>query len=222
MRLSRARGGVGRPGRADVQPAGHDAVRRGRAHGDAAQRPDVFHPPERRPAKRVSLRLAVKAGSLYEADDQLGLAHLIEHMAFNGSAHFKPGELVVVLRVGRRAARAARQRVHELRRDGLHARPAERQAGGRREGADRARRLRRRPDAVAARKSTRNAASSSRNGAAGSAPDRASATSSFPMLFHTRATPSGCRSASRRSSATRRSRGCARSTTPGIARSAWR
>jgi len=47
-----------------------------------------------RPAKRVSLRLAVKAGSLHEADDQQGLAHLIEHMAFNGSAHFKPGELV--------------------------------------------------------------------------------------------------------------------------------
>ena len=36
----------------------------------------------------------MKAGSLYEADDQQGLAHLIEHMAFNGSAHFKPGELV--------------------------------------------------------------------------------------------------------------------------------
>jgi zinc protease len=47
-----------------------------------------------RPAKRVSLRLAVKAGSVNEADDQQGLAHLIEHMAFNGSDHFKPGELV--------------------------------------------------------------------------------------------------------------------------------
>src|SRR5262245_10152817 len=46
-----------------------------------------------RPAKRVSMRLAVKAGSMMEADDQLGLAHLIEHMAFNGSAHFKPGEI---------------------------------------------------------------------------------------------------------------------------------
>ena len=46
------------------------------------------------PAKRISLRLAVKAGSMNEADDQQGLAHLIEHMAFNGSAHFKPGELV--------------------------------------------------------------------------------------------------------------------------------
>jgi zinc protease len=47
-----------------------------------------------RPEKRVALRLAVKAGSLHEADDQQGLAHLIEHMAFNGSAHFKPGELI--------------------------------------------------------------------------------------------------------------------------------
>ena len=47
-----------------------------------------------RPAKRVSLRLGVKAGSLNEAEDQLGLAHLIEHMAFNGSTHFKAGELV--------------------------------------------------------------------------------------------------------------------------------
>ena len=46
------------------------------------------------PAKRVALRLGVKAGSLDEADDQQGLAHFVEHMAFNGSAHFKPGELV--------------------------------------------------------------------------------------------------------------------------------
>lgn len=46
------------------------------------------------PAKRVALRLAVKAGSLDEADDQQGLAHFVEHMAFNGSAHFKPGELI--------------------------------------------------------------------------------------------------------------------------------
>ena len=53
-----------------------------------------FIRPNPRPAKRVSLRLAVKAGSLFEENDQLGLAHLIEHMALNGSAHFKPGDLV--------------------------------------------------------------------------------------------------------------------------------
>jgi zinc protease len=56
-----------------------------------------------RPAKRVSLRLAVKAGSLNEADDQQGLAHLIEHMAFNGSEHFKAGEMFAYFeRVGAR------------------------------------------------------------------------------------------------------------------------
>src|SRR5829696_10353706 len=47
-----------------------------------------------RPANRVLLRLAVKTGSIDEADDQQGLAHVLEHMAFNGSAHFKPGELI--------------------------------------------------------------------------------------------------------------------------------
>ena len=45
----------------------------------------------------MSLRLAVDAGSVQEADDQRGLAHFLEHMAFNGSTHFKPGELVAFL-----------------------------------------------------------------------------------------------------------------------------
>jgi zinc protease len=49
------------------------------------------------PEDRVMLRLAVRAGSIDEADDQRGLAHMLEHMAFNGSAHFKPGELVAYL-----------------------------------------------------------------------------------------------------------------------------
>jgi len=49
------------------------------------------------PEKRAALRLVVKAGSIDEADDQRGLAHLLEHMAFNGSAHFKSGELVSYL-----------------------------------------------------------------------------------------------------------------------------
>mgnify|MGYP006195909031 CR=1 FL=1 len=50
-----------------------------------------------RPASRAALRLAVKAGSIDEADDQRGLAHFLEHMAFNGTAHFPPGELVKYL-----------------------------------------------------------------------------------------------------------------------------
>jgi zinc protease len=50
-----------------------------------------------RPADRVMLRLAVQAGSVDEAEDQRGLAHVLEHMAFNGTARFKPGELVSYL-----------------------------------------------------------------------------------------------------------------------------
>src|SRR4051812_7808936 len=47
-----------------------------------------------RPEKRVALRLAVKAGSVDEENDQQGLAHFLEHMAFNGTRRFKPGELI--------------------------------------------------------------------------------------------------------------------------------
>lgn len=50
--------------------------------------------PNHEPKGRASLRFAVRAGSLNEADDQRGLAHFLEHMAFNGSTHFAPGTLV--------------------------------------------------------------------------------------------------------------------------------
>jgi zinc protease len=50
-----------------------------------------------RPEQRVMMQLAVKAGSIDEADDQQGLAHFLEHMAFNGTQHFKPGELISTL-----------------------------------------------------------------------------------------------------------------------------
>jgi zinc protease len=49
------------------------------------------------PKDRAMMRLAVKAGSVDEADDQRGLAHVLEHMAFNGTKHFPPGELVKYL-----------------------------------------------------------------------------------------------------------------------------
>lgn len=47
-----------------------------------------------RPEKRAELRLAVAAGSIEEDEDQLGLAHFVEHMAFNGSKNFTKNELV--------------------------------------------------------------------------------------------------------------------------------
>ena len=50
--------------------------------------------PNHEPKGRASLRLLVLAGSLHETDDQRGLAHFLEHMAFNGGTHFKPGTLV--------------------------------------------------------------------------------------------------------------------------------
>ena len=40
------------------------------------------------PPKKLELNLVVKAGSLMETDKQRGLAHLLEHMAFNGSKNF--------------------------------------------------------------------------------------------------------------------------------------
>ncbi len=46
------------------------------------------------PKERSSLRLVVMAGSLHEQDDQRGLAHFLEHMAFNGSTHYPPGTLI--------------------------------------------------------------------------------------------------------------------------------
>ena len=46
------------------------------------------------PKERVSARLLIEAGAVHEADDQQGLAHFLEHMAFNGSTHYPPGTLV--------------------------------------------------------------------------------------------------------------------------------
>ena len=50
-----------------------------------------------KPEKKVELRLVVKAGSILEDDDQQGLAHFTEHMAFDGSRHFKKHDLISYL-----------------------------------------------------------------------------------------------------------------------------
>lgn len=46
------------------------------------------------PPKRVSMRLLVRRGSLTESDSQQGIAHFVEHMAFNGTKNFPKGEMV--------------------------------------------------------------------------------------------------------------------------------
>ena len=46
------------------------------------------------PEKRAEFYIAQKVGSIQENDDQRGLAHFLEHMAFNGSKHFAGNELL--------------------------------------------------------------------------------------------------------------------------------
>jgi zinc protease len=46
------------------------------------------------PKQRAELRLVVHAGSVLEDDDQQGLAHFTEHMAFNGTSHFHKQAIV--------------------------------------------------------------------------------------------------------------------------------
>ncbi|MEI7663015.1 MAG: insulinase family protein [Bacteroidota bacterium] len=48
----------------------------------------------KKPEKRVELRLVVNAGSILENDDQQGLAHFMEHMNFNGTKSFPKNELI--------------------------------------------------------------------------------------------------------------------------------
>lgn len=51
----------------------------------------------KKPSNYASIRLLVHVGSLEESDTQKGLAHLIEHLAFNGTKHFPNNELVEFL-----------------------------------------------------------------------------------------------------------------------------
>ncbi|HET7339961.1 MAG TPA: insulinase family protein [Methylomirabilota bacterium] len=50
--------------------------------------------PHRNPEDRVSIWLHVGSGSLNETDATRGLAHYLEHMAFNGTTNFPPGSAV--------------------------------------------------------------------------------------------------------------------------------
>lgn len=46
------------------------------------------------PKDRVSVYLNIFAGSAQESNHEKGVAHFLEHMLFNGTEHFSPGELV--------------------------------------------------------------------------------------------------------------------------------
>ena len=49
------------------------------------------------PKGAVSVRLRIDAGSLMERDDEQGIAHLMEHMAFRGSKRVADGDMVKTL-----------------------------------------------------------------------------------------------------------------------------
>ncbi|MDF2192550.1 insulinase family protein [Paraflavitalea sp. CAU 1676] len=51
----------------------------------------------KKPEQKVELRLVLNAGAINEDDDQQGLAHMAEHMAFNGTTHFKKNDIVSFL-----------------------------------------------------------------------------------------------------------------------------
>lgn len=53
--------------------------------------------PNNEPPKSLSLRLAVLSGSFNETEEQRGLAHFLEHMAFRGSKNFDQGQLIELL-----------------------------------------------------------------------------------------------------------------------------
>ncbi len=51
----------------------------------------------KKPEQKVELRLVVNAGSILEDESQQGVAHLSEHMAFNGTTHFKKNDIISFL-----------------------------------------------------------------------------------------------------------------------------
>ena len=51
----------------------------------------------KKPEQKVELRLVINTGAIMEDDDQQGLAHMAEHMAFNGTKNFKKNDIVSFL-----------------------------------------------------------------------------------------------------------------------------
>jgi zinc protease len=65
--------------------------------GELANGLRYFIKPNAQPAAKVELRLLVNVGSMSEADDERGVAHLLEHMAFRRTKHFTQGQVKAFL-----------------------------------------------------------------------------------------------------------------------------
>ncbi|MCC5846598.1 MAG: insulinase family protein [Verrucomicrobia bacterium] len=69
----------------------------GWTHGTLPNGLRYFIRPNAKPENRLELRLVVNAGSVLEEADQQGLAHYLEHVAFNGTENFEKNEMVKFL-----------------------------------------------------------------------------------------------------------------------------
>lgn len=76
---------------AGAQPLRYDAqLRKGQLDNGLT----YYVYPNQNPRGEAVYRLFVKAGSVHERDDQQGLAHFLEHLAFNGTRHFPADGIV--------------------------------------------------------------------------------------------------------------------------------
>jgi len=72
-------------GREENQFEQSDSIEPERKDRETGERNDVLYHEKQKPENRMELRLAVNAGSILETEEQRGLAHFCEHMAFNGT-----------------------------------------------------------------------------------------------------------------------------------------
>jgi len=63
-------------------------------HGELENGLKYFIKENHKPENRAELRLVINAGSILEDEDQLGLAHFLEHMCFNGTEDFPKMDLI--------------------------------------------------------------------------------------------------------------------------------
>ena len=72
------------------------------------------------PKGRAEFYIAQKVGSMQEEDSQQGLAHFLEHIAFNGTKNFPGKGIINFLESIGASFGGEYQRLHQLRQDGLH------------------------------------------------------------------------------------------------------
>ncbi|SPX40798.1 putative zinc protease [Haemophilus influenzae] len=75
-------------------------------HGKLSNGLQYFVLKNTEPKERIYIRLVINAGSMHEDDDQKGIAHLVEHMAFNGSKKYPENQIINALeKLGMKFAR---------------------------------------------------------------------------------------------------------------------